>query len=95
METFQVIKKPLVTEKGAVLREIHGTYAFQVDRRANKHQIKGAVEQLFNVHVTQVRTLIVRGKIKRVGRSTGKRSNWKKALVTLKQGEKIEFFEGV
>ncbi len=95
METFQVIKKPLVTEKGAVLREVYGTYAFQVDRRANKHQIKGAVEQLFNVHVTQVRTLIVRGKIKRVGRSTGKRSNWKKALVTLKQGEKIEFFEGV
>ena len=95
MEMHQIIRRPLITEKGTQLRELQGQYLFEVDQRANKYQIKGAVEKLFSVHVQDVKTLVVRGKIKRVGRSSGKRSNWKKAYVTLKQGEKIEFFEGV
>jgi len=95
MEMHEIIRRPLITEKGTQLRELQNQYLFEVDQRASKHQIKGAVEQLFKVHVEDVKTLVVRGKIKRVGRSIGKRSNWKKAYVTLKEGEKIEFFEGV
>lgn len=95
MEIHQVIRKPLVTEKGAVLRETQNQYLFEVDVNANKHQVKAAVEQLFKVDVLDVKTLKVRGKIKRIGRSVGKKPNWKKAYVTLKEGAKIEFFEGV
>ena len=95
MEMHEIIRRPLITEKGTQLRELQNQYLFEVDQRASKHQIKGAVEKLFKVHVEDVKTLVVRGKIKRVGRSIGKRSNWKKAYVTLKEGEKIEFFEGV
>ncbi|MCC6273166.1 MAG: 50S ribosomal protein L23 [Deltaproteobacteria bacterium] len=95
MEMHEIIRRPLITEKGTQLRELQNQYLFEVDRRASKHQIKGAVETLFKVHVEDVKTLVVRGKIKRVGRSIGKRSNWKKAYITLKEGEKIEFFEGV
>jgi len=95
MENHQIIRRPLVTEKGTVARETYGQYLFEVDNRANKHQIKTAIQKLFNVHVTDVKTLNIRGKLKRVGKSIGRRSNWKKAYITLKQGEKIEFFEGV
>lgn len=95
MEAQQIIRKPLLTEKGTVLRETLNLYSFDVDVRANKHQVKLAVEQLFKVKVLNVRTLNIRGKVKRVGRSVGKRSNWKKAYVTLNEGAKIEFFEGV
>ncbi|KAB2837710.1 50S ribosomal protein L23 [bacterium] len=95
MEMHEIIRRPLITEKGTQLRELQNQYLFEVDHRANKHQIKGAVEKLFGVHVEDVKTLVTRGKIKRVGRSIGKRSNWKKAYITLKEGEKIEFFEGV
>lgn len=95
MEMHEIIRRPLITEKGTQLRELQNQYLFEVDHRANKHQIKGAVEKLFGVHVEDVKTLVMRGKIKRVGRSIGKRSNWKKAYITLKEGEKIEFFEGV
>jgi len=95
MEIHQIIRRPLITEKGTQLRELHQQYLFEVDHRASKYQIKGAVEKLFNVHVEDVKTLNIRGKVKRVGASVGRRSNWKKAYVTLKQGEKIEFFEGV
>lgn len=95
MEAQQVIRKPLLTEKGTVLRETLNLYSFDVDVRANKHQVKLAVEQLFKVKVLNVRTLNIRGKMKRVGRNVGKRSNWKKAYVTLNEGAKIEFFEGV
>jgi large subunit ribosomal protein L23 len=95
MEIHQIIRRPLVTEKGTQLRELRNQYLFEVDDRASKGQVKGAIEKLFNVHVEDVKTLNVRGKIKRVGRSIGQRSNWKKAYVTLREGEKIEFFEGV
>ena len=104
----QIIKRPLLTEKTARLRETGGNavapvegeaYAqkvvFEVARDANKIDIRRAVEQLFKVSVTEVRTLVVRGKVKRVGRFAGQRPSWKKAFVTLKPGDNIEFFEGV
>ncbi len=95
MEAHQVIRKPLLTEKGTELRDAQRKYIFEVDRKASKFQIKGAVESLFKVHVELVRTINIRGKIKRVGKNVGKQSNWKKAYVTIREGEKIEFFEGV
>jgi large subunit ribosomal protein L23 len=102
-----VIKKPLLTEKGTTLRETGGLTAsaepgtfstqlmFEVARDANKAEIRRAVEKLWDVDVLKVRTAIVRGKIKRVGRFTGRRPSWKRALVTLAPGQSVEFFEGV
>ncbi len=95
MKHLDIIKKPLITEKASLQRESQNQYAFMVDGRANKHQIKQAVEKFFNVKVADVRTLIVRGKYTRVGQSIGKRSNWKKAIVTLPQDQKIELFTNV
>jgi large subunit ribosomal protein L23 len=95
MEQHLIIRRPLITEKGTMLRDAVQQYLFEVDTRANKQQIKGAIEKLFNVHVLGVKTLVMRGKYKRVGQQIGKKSNWKKAYITLKEGEKIEFFEGV
>lgn len=95
MNIYQIIKKPLVTEKGLSLKETENRYAFVVDLRADKQSIRNAVERLFKVHVLNVKTAIVRGKDKRVGRNIGRKSNWKKALVRIKEGEKIELFEGV
>lgn len=95
MQEHQIIKRPLITEKGTVLRELQGQYLFAVDPRASKHQIKAAVEKHFNVHVEDVRTVNLRGKFKRVGQKVGQRSNWKKAYIQIRKGEKIEFFEGV
>jgi large subunit ribosomal protein L23 len=89
-----VIKSPLVTEKLDRAREKFRQYSFVVDRKATKFDVAKAVESLFKVGVEDVRTLIMRGKVKRVGRSMGKRPNFKKAIVTLKEGDKIEFFEG-
>jgi large subunit ribosomal protein L23 len=89
-----VIKGPLVTEKLDKAREKLRQYSFVVDRAATKPQVAKAVEDLFKVRVEGVRTLILRGKVKRVGRSIGKRPNFKKAIVTLKEGDKIDLFEG-
>ncbi len=89
-----VIKGPLITEKLDKAREKQRQYSFVVDRKATKHDVARAVSTLFKVTVEDVRTLIMRGKIKRVGMSMGKRSNFKKAFVTLKEGDKIELFEG-
>jgi large subunit ribosomal protein L23 len=90
----QIIKRPLaLTEKATELREQNNQVVFEVDRAANKIQIRSAVEALFGVKVESVNTLIQRGKEKRMGRSTAKRPNWKKAIVTLRQGDGIEFFE--
>ena len=95
MITLQdVVKRPLITEKAERAREAAHAYAFEVHRDATKIQVKQAVEKLFNVHVLAVRTAVARGKNKRVGRSTGRRPNWKKAFVTLKDGETIALFEG-
>ncbi len=89
-----VVVRPLVTEKGERNRELHRHYAFEVHRSASKIQVRQAVEKLFSVHVTAVRTSVHRGKTKRVGRSAGRRPDWKKAVVTLRQGETIALFEG-
>ncbi len=89
-----VVKRPLITEKSERGREVAQQYAFEVHRDATKIQVKNAVEKLFGVHVTAVRTAIARGKNKRVGRNIGRRPNWKKAIVTLRQGETISLFEG-
>jgi len=89
---FDIIKKPMVTEKSAELAGEDGQIQlFKVDLKANKDLIKKAVENLFDVEVKKVRTIVVRGKVKRVGRVFGKRSNWKKAYVTLKEGHSINF----
>ena len=90
----EVVKRPLITEKAERNREASRAFAFEVHRDATKIQVKQAVEKLFNVHVLAVRTAVARGKNKRVGRSTGRRPNWKKAFVTLKEGETIALFEG-
>jgi large subunit ribosomal protein L23 len=94
MDLTHVIKGPLITEKLDKAREKFRQYSFLVDRGATKHDVARAVESQFKVTVEGVRTAIVRGKVKRVGRSMGKRPNFKKAVVTLKEGDKIELFEG-
>ena len=94
MNLNDVIKGPLITEKLDRAREKFRHYSFLVDRDATKHDVAHAVQTLFNVHVEAVRTTIIRGKVKRVGRSIGKRPNYKKAIVTLKEGDKIDLFEG-
>lgn len=90
-----VLKRPLITEKATYLKGTTNAVSFEVDRRAKKKQIQEAVEKLFKVKVVEVRTMNVTGKVKRRGKSVGLRPGWKKAVVTLKAGEKIEFFEGV
>jgi len=89
----KVIKRPLITEQGAMMRELHNQYYFEVDPAANKHEIRQAVEHFFGVKVTNVRTMNYRGKIKRMGRFTGKRADWKKAVVTLAKDDNIDLFE--
>ena len=91
---YQIIKRPIITEKVMRLREKKNIVAFEVDINANKKEIKEAVEKIFKVKVKKVRTLIVRGKKVRRGWTEGKRSNWKKAYVELQEGDRIEYFEG-
>jgi large subunit ribosomal protein L23 len=93
-ETYHIIRRPLITEKSTQQKEVSRQYAFEVDRGANKIEIQSAVERLFKVKVLQVRTCNVLGKVKRLGRRYGKRPDWKKAIVTLKEGDRIDFFEG-
>ncbi|MAD60182.1 MAG: 50S ribosomal protein L23 [Myxococcales bacterium] len=87
---FNIIRRPIISEKSIALREALNQVTFEVDMGANKIEIRKAVEQLLEASVSSVNTLIVRGKSKRVGRYTGKRPNWKKAVVTLNEGESIE-----
>ena len=89
----QVVRKPLVTERFADLRERDNKFIFAVHPDANKHEIRQAVEHFFGVTVTGVRTMNYRGKIKRMGRFSGKRPDWKKAVVTLEEGDTIDLFE--
>ncbi len=107
MKPHQIIKRPILTEKGTQLKETGGMgkavdendrrskVLFEVHGDANKVQVRQAIEALFSVKVVDVHTQIVRGKEKRIGRFIGRRPNWKKAIVTLAEGNKIEFFEGV
>ena len=91
----QIIKRPLITEKSTIEREMNNIVSFAVHPKANKIEIKSAVEQLFSVKVLEVRTLRVRGKTRRMGLHVGRRPDWKKARVRLREGDSIEFFEGV
>lgn len=91
---YEVIKRPIISEKSTMLTEAARTYVFEVASASNKQEVRQAVEKLFKVKVEDVRTMIVHGKYKRAGRFIKKKSNWKKALVTLKEGQKIEFFQG-
>ena len=95
MNVHEVIRKPLVTEKSNIGREECNLVTFAVDPRANKHEIRRAVEQLFDVNVLEVRTMRMPRKLRRVGKYAGRKPEWKKALVQLAEGQSIEFFEGV
>jgi large subunit ribosomal protein L23 len=95
MDIYQVIKKPLITEKGNVQKEQLNQITLRVDRKANKVEIRRAVEILFKTQVLDVKTMNVKGKKRRIGRNVGKRPDWKKAVVKLAPGKTIEFFEGV
>jgi large subunit ribosomal protein L23 len=92
---YEVVQRPLLTEKGTRLKEEANQYLFRVAPTATKIEIKQAIEQLFKVKVAEVRTLRMQGKVKRMGRFAGRRAGWKKAIVTLKAGQSIELYEGV
>lgn len=94
LHPYQVVVRPLITEKATILAG-DGKYAFEVDRRANKRQIQEAVETAFSVRVTRVNTMNVRGKSRRTGRRYTRTRDWKKAIVTLAEGDTIQIFEGV
>lgn len=94
-EPRTIVRRAMVSEKGTRLREKQNGYLFEVARDSNKIEIKRAVESIFNVKVSSVRTIRVHGKPKRQGRFAGHRPDWKKALVTLKKGDSIELFEQV
>ena len=94
MNVFDVLRAPKMSEKTLSLKEEANQFAFEVDQRANKIQIKESIEKSFKVSVLKVRTMNVRGKKKRLGRYQGLKSSWKKAIITLKEGDTIEYFEG-
>ena len=91
---YQIILEPLVTEKTTTQKDQSNTVSFKVATSATKSQIKKAVSSIFGVKVEKVKTMNMSGKAKRLGRFLGQRSDWKKAIVTLGEGEKIEYFEG-
>ena len=95
MISHEIIIRPLITEKTSIQKELNNQLTFEVDRRANRIEIKQAIESIFNVRVAAVKTMQVKGKTKQRGRITGKRRDWKKAIVKLMPGERIDFFEGV
>jgi len=90
-----IIKTHVATERSTALREANNEYIFEVENQANKHQIREAIESAFKVHVSQVRTMIVAGKPRRMGRFQGKTATWKKAIVRLRQGESIAMFDNI
>ena len=95
MNPYEIIKGPMITEKATIQKEQSNQLTFEVDRRANRIEIKQAIESIFNVRVAAVKTMQITGKTKQRGRITGKRRDWKKAIVKLMPGERIDFFEGV
>jgi large subunit ribosomal protein L23 len=90
-----IVRRPLITERASQLQEEANRYVFEVRGDANKIEIRRAVEEIFEVTVTKVNTVSVRGKVKRMGRFQGRRASWKKAIVSVAQGQSIEFFEEV
>lgn len=95
MDIYKVIKEPHIAEKGSIQKELFNQITLKVDKRANKVEIRKAVELLFKTKVLEVNTLNMKGKKRRVGRSFGKRPDWKKAIVKLAPGENVEFFDGM
>lgn len=95
MEEYKIVRRPIVTEKGSILKDDNNQLLFEVDPASNKSEIRKAIEKLFKVKVLSVRTQNRTGKRKRLGRFVGRRRDWKKAIVTLKEGDRIDFFEGV
>lgn len=95
MDARTVLRRPLLTEKATIAREVANEYAFEIDPRANKIDVKRAIEKLFEVKVKSVRTVNRQGKIKRMGIHQGRRAAWKKALVTLEEGNTLDLFEGM
>lgn len=95
MDIYQVIKEPHITEKANIQKEGTNQITFKVHKKANKVEIRQAVETFFKTKVLDVRTMNVRGKRRRMGKTVGKKSDWKKAVVRLAPGENIEFFEGM
>lgn len=95
MIQYEIVRRPLITEKTTIQKESFNQVTFEVERKANRVEIKRAIEKIFNVRVAAVRTMQITGKVKRRGRILGKRKDWKKAIVTLMPGERIDFFEGV
>ena len=95
MIQYDIIKRPVITEKTSIQKEDANQVTFEVDRRANRIEIQRAIEKIFKVRVANVCTMQVKGKVKRRGQIVGKRKDWKKAVVKLMPGERIDFFEGV
>lgn len=95
MDPYEILRRPIITEKSSFQSDNLHRYTFEVDVRANKHQIKEAVEQVFDVNVLSVNVINVRGKRRRWGKIEGRTKAWKKAIVTLRPGQSIQFFEGV
>jgi len=95
MDIYSVIKEPHIAEKANLQKESNNQVSFKVDKRANKVEIRKAVETIFKTKVLDVKTLNMKGKKRKVGRNIGKRPDWKKAIVKLAPGENIEFFEGM
>lgn len=95
LEEYAIIRRPIITEKSTSLKDEHNQVVFEVHLDANKSEIKKAVEKLFKVSVLNVHTQNRQGKRKRLGKTVGRRKNWKKAIVTLKEGQRVDFFEGV
>jgi large subunit ribosomal protein L23 len=95
MKQYEIVKKPVITEKTNLQKELNNQITFEVDRDANRIEIKNAIEKIFNVNVKKVSTIQVKGKRKQRGKIIGKRRDWKKALVKLMPGERIDFFDGV
>lgn len=95
MIPYDIIKRPLNSEKTTIQKTTFNQVSLEVDRRANRIEIRQAIERIFKVQVKSVRTAQVKGKVKQRGRIVGKRRDWKKAIVTLMPGERIEFFDGV
>jgi large subunit ribosomal protein L23 len=93
MHRYDVLRRPVVTEKTDVMAEQHNQYVFEVARQANKRQVQDAVEAVFKVHVTDVHTMVVPGKTRRWGRHVARTPRWKKAIVTLVQGDRIDLLK--
>ena len=95
MDIYRIIKEPHIAEKANLVKEKYNQITLKVDKRANKIEIKSAVEKIFKKKVLEVNTINVEGKKRRMGKNIGKKIDWKKAIVTLAPGENIEFFEGM